>query len=136
LGLQPTAAGVVAAPIASAKPQPKPEPVWAHARIVLGDAFTTSAVPNANLLHALDAAALSECYRVALRDGNAPLEPLELRLDIETDQVGHITLATLHGAELPKGLRSCIAQAARTGSVDVKTFGRITGSVPLRFAPR
>jgi hypothetical protein len=102
---------------------------------VLGGAFTTSKVPNANLVQALDAAALSECYRVALRDGDAPLQPLEVRLDIETDQVGHITLATLHGADLPKGLRSCIAQVARAGSVDVKTFGSITGSVPLTFDP-
>jgi serine/threonine protein kinase len=102
-----------------------------RASLSIGSTFTRDDVKTAVLRQGIDKVAMTECYQAALIDGHTPLTPLEARLDIETNESGHIMFASLHGA-VPKPLRTCIEHVARASAIPESHH--VEASFTLTFA--
>jgi serine/threonine-protein kinase len=102
-----------------------------RAQLSLGSTFTRANIPVRVVRDAFDKVAMTECYQGMLIQHGIPLTPIEARLDIETNETGHITFAALRGA-LPKPLRVCIEHVARASSISEPQH--VEASVNLTFA--
>jgi hypothetical protein len=86
--------------------------------------------------NALNMAAITSCYRGALRNGAAPATRVTARFDLETDMRGGVSTAMLSAPQLGEPLRHCVEQVARKGRVREVDTGVAQASVLLVFQPR
>jgi serine/threonine-protein kinase len=105
------------------------------ARVVIGAARSGGGVPKASIRGALNQAAINHCYAEALRKGDAPRQPVDAQLELATNMGGHIVSARVQG-DLPKALRECIEQVARTGRMRDADTGEASVSVTLNLLPQ
>ncbi|MEO7097400.1 MAG: protein kinase [Polyangiales bacterium] len=120
------------------KPPPTaapPTPVdVASATVVLGAIGTTNGVTQSQMRKALAPLPFLKCYRDALKiKGTAASGSATLSLFI--DDTGHVTSATLKGADFLPGMRGCIEGAGRMAKVDVDT-GDASATVTLQFSSK
>jgi serine/threonine protein kinase len=101
------------------------------AQLSIGPTFTRANIQGRVVRDAFDKVAMTECYQGMLIQRGVPLTPIEARLDIETNEDGHITFAALRGA-LPKPLRVCIEHIARATTISEPQH--VEASVTLTFA--
>ncbi|HKU44756.1 MAG TPA: hypothetical protein VJR89_41640, partial [Polyangiales bacterium] len=91
------------------------------------------AVSKGSLRSTLNQAAITRCYRDAVRAGTAPGQAFQAQLEIETNTSGRITSAKLSGGGLPKSMVDCVEQAARLGRVREADTGEVNASFVLTF---
>jgi eukaryotic-like serine/threonine-protein kinase len=129
----PAAQPATASPAAPLAPAPAGLNV-ASARVAIGSTSGHS-VSKASVRAALNQGALDHCYRDALRNGHVAPARYSGRLDIATNMGGRIVSASMDAAALPKSLRQCIEQTARTGRVREVDTGEAQASIELSFEP-
>jgi eukaryotic-like serine/threonine-protein kinase len=128
-------AAKLSVPAPVAKSLPAVQRSYDDAQVSIGAASASAGVSKASVRAALNSAALSRCYRVALQRRAAPTAAMEVRLDFATQDNGRITSASVQGGALPKSLRECFEQVARVGRVREVDTGPTKASVSLTLQP-
>jgi serine/threonine-protein kinase len=134
----PTAPLAAPAPVAPVKtvvaaPFPAPLPPMAavaDGQVIVGNVITHG-VPKASLRSALNASAMTRCYQEAQRKGMNGAGGTAT-LELSTNMGGRITEARVSDG-LPKPLRECIEQVARSGHVRDVDTGEAQATVELKF---
>ena len=120
------------------KPPPTaapPTPVdLASASVGIGAISTTNGVTGTQMRKALAPLPFLKCYRDALKiKGSAASGNATMFLSI--DDTGHVTAATLKGADFLPSMRGCIEGVGRMAKVEVDT-GEASATVTLAFSSK
>jgi serine/threonine-protein kinase len=107
----------------------------AHARVAVEGtrAFGTD---FANVVKALDAAQMSQCYATSLAGATTRPQPVRRTMHLTTDDTGHIDAVTLGGAPPMPQAESCILQLLQGRTIEAPPdAGVVTADVDLAFLP-
>jgi hypothetical protein len=128
--VEPVAVAPMKTIVAAAVPAPLPPMAAVGAgQVIIGNVLTRG-VPKASLRSALNVPAMTRCYQDAQRKGVG--DAGTATLELSTNMGGRITAARVSDG-LPRPLRECIEQVARSGHVRDVDTGEAQATVELKF---
>ncbi|HET8938189.1 MAG TPA: protein kinase [Polyangiales bacterium] len=95
-----------------------------------------SGVSKSSVRSALNLAAITDCYRSAIRYGGLSGNRVVGELELATSQSGSVIEASLNAPALPTPLRHCVEQIVRRGRVREADTGNAQATITLAFVPR
>ena len=122
------------APVVAVAPPPAPFDS-STGRASVGQATATNGVNGSSVRAALNGEAISRCYRDALKAKNAPASGTA-SLQMSIDDSGHVSAASLKGADFLPGMKGCVEAIARQAKIKGVDTGDAQATVSITFTAK